>query len=269
MWERHNRRYKLLDETACDDLIHGFRSQGRQEFPAIVRKVDDDPDYDYEVICGARRHWTVTWLRANNYPEFFFLIEVRDLTDEQSFRLSDIENRDKKDISDYERALDYKGAMSLYYRTQKEMAARLQISPAWLSELLYLAEFPEEVVGAYADIRDIRTRHARELRSQMKTKQGKSILVRVAKEVASKQASRRNENRALLNGAEVMALLKAGLKPKRTKVRSQKIDPVLAKDGSVLISGTYNARSGWSLKIPPTAKTNVAELVKGLKGIVN
>ena len=40
-------------------------------------------------------HWAITWLRANNYPDFRYLIEVRDLTDEQAFRLSDIENRDR------------------------------------------------------------------------------------------------------------------------------------------------------------------------------
>ena len=60
-----------------------------------------------EVICGARRHWTITWLRANNYPRFRYLIEERELTDEEAFRLADIENRDREDISDYERAVDY------------------------------------------------------------------------------------------------------------------------------------------------------------------
>jgi hypothetical protein len=61
---------------------------------------------EYEVICGARRHWTVAWLRANNYRQFRFLVEVRELSDEEAFRLSDIENRDREDISDYERAID-------------------------------------------------------------------------------------------------------------------------------------------------------------------
>ncbi len=51
---------------------------------------------------GARRHWTVTWLRANNYPEFRFLVEPRELTDEEAFRLADLENRSAKDLSDYD-----------------------------------------------------------------------------------------------------------------------------------------------------------------------
>ncbi|MEM6492312.1 MAG: hypothetical protein AAF684_10495, partial [Pseudomonadota bacterium] len=52
MWARHNRRYDLLNEQRCADLIEGFKAQGRQEFPAIVRRVEGDPDIDFEVICG-------------------------------------------------------------------------------------------------------------------------------------------------------------------------------------------------------------------------
>ena len=99
MWEGHNRAYRLLTEENCRDLIDSMRAQGRQEFPAIVRKRAEGAPY--EVICGARRHFAVTWLRANNYPQFRYLIEVRDLTDEEAFRLADLENRDRADLSDF------------------------------------------------------------------------------------------------------------------------------------------------------------------------
>ena len=106
IWEHHNRRYELLNEMRCKDLVDSIKAQGGQEFPAVVRCISGDPSYDYEVICGARRHWAVTWLRAHHY-DHRFLIEIRDLNDEEAFRLSDIENRDREDISDYERATDY------------------------------------------------------------------------------------------------------------------------------------------------------------------
>src|SRR3546814_7614665 len=69
IWEHHNRDYSALNEDRCADLIETIVAQGKQEFPAIVRRVTGDPDHDYEVISGARRHWTVSWLRANNYPD--------------------------------------------------------------------------------------------------------------------------------------------------------------------------------------------------------
>ena len=93
MWAEHNRDYEALDESRCADLIESFKAQGRQEVPAIVRRVRNEADFDFEVICGARRHWTVSWLRAHNYADFRFLVEVRELTDEEAFRISDLETR--------------------------------------------------------------------------------------------------------------------------------------------------------------------------------
>ncbi len=72
MWAGHNRDYALLNEERCSDLIESIKAQGRQEMPAIVRRVSGEADYDFEVICGARRHWTISWLRSHNYPDFKF-----------------------------------------------------------------------------------------------------------------------------------------------------------------------------------------------------
>src|SRR3546814_14851812 len=100
MWEGHNREYALLNEERCADLIESIKAQGRQEMPAIVRRVRDDPRYDFEVICGARRHWPISWLRSHNYPDFRFLIDVRDMTDDAAFRIADIDNRARDDMKD-------------------------------------------------------------------------------------------------------------------------------------------------------------------------
>lgn len=167
MWARHNRAYELLTEDNCRDLIDGIRAQGRQEFPAIVRRTGEEKT-PYEVVCGARRHFAITWLRANNYPQMKYLIEVRDLTDEEAFRLADIENRDREDISDFERARDYLGALESYYGgSQKDMAARLEVSAAWLSRFLQLARMPREVIEAFPSIRDLKEVHARQLKPHL------------------------------------------------------------------------------------------------------
>src|SRR3546814_12241893 len=81
-------------DLRCADLIESMIAQGRQEMPAIVRRVGNDPDHDFEVISGARRHWSVSWLREHNYPDIRYLVEIRNLTDEQAFRISDLENRE-------------------------------------------------------------------------------------------------------------------------------------------------------------------------------
>ncbi|SEQ81276.1 chromosome partitioning protein, ParB family [Loktanella sp. DSM 29012] len=207
MWKGHNRAYDLLTAENCADLIEGLRAQGQQEFPAIVRKLDGT-DAEYEVICGARRHFAVSWLRANNYPQFRYLIEERDLTDEEAFRLADIENRDREDISDYERAQDYARAVETYYGgQQKVMADRLQVSPAFLSRFLQLAKLDPRIVAAFPSIREVRELHARQLRAVMvKDDAAERVLVE-ADRIAGQG----------MTAAEVMTRLKAAGKAPRKR----------------------------------------------------
>src|SRR3546814_19703855 len=102
----HNREYALLNEERCADLIESIKAQGKQEMPAIVRRVKDDPAFDFEVICGARRHWPISWLRAHNYQVFRFLVDIRSLTYEEAFRLADLANRARVTHHDLARPRD-------------------------------------------------------------------------------------------------------------------------------------------------------------------
>lgn len=207
MWTRHNRAYALLNENNCCDLIDSLKAQGRQEFPAIVRKLPAGREAEYEVICGARRHFAVSWLRSNNYPQFHYLIEVRDLSDEEAFRLADIENRDRADLSDYERACDYLQALEFYYGgKQKAMAARLEVSEAWLSRYLHLARLPQVVVDAWPQITDLRELHARSLRPMLA--QAEEKVLAEAGTIAALQAEARAGRGTFLPAPKVLARLK-------------------------------------------------------------
>ncbi|MEV8468314.1 ParB/RepB/Spo0J family partition protein [Fluviibacterium sp. DFM31] len=213
MWAHHNRAYDLLTEDSCRDLIDGIRAQGRQEFPAIVRRVSDGGAQAYEVICGARRHFAVSWLRANNYPQFKYLVDVRDLSDEEAFRLADIENRDREDISDFERARDYAAALERYYGgKQKAMAARLEVSEGWLSRYLQLAKLPPEIVAAYGAITDIKELHARQLKPLLARPSDRARVLAAAADLAAAKGQGR-----VSDGAQVLAALKAAVKPAKPK----------------------------------------------------
>jgi ParB family chromosome partitioning protein len=190
IWGFHNRRYDLLDENNCADLIEGFEESGRQELSGIVRRVTDDSGYEYEVIAGARRHWTCAHLRWK------YLAEIRDLTDEEAFILSDVENRARTDISDYERAIDYRRALtdilsekgqregrSRTSLTQAEFAKRLGKSQAWLSQFLYLANLPDEIVAAFPRVTDIGLTHGRELKPLLDKPSSREKLIKAAKEI--------------------------------------------------------------------------------------
>ena len=237
MWARHNRDYALLTEENCRDLIDGIKAQGQQEFPAIVRRLQGE-SYDFEVICGARRHFAISWLRANNYPQFRYLVEERELTNEEAFRLADIENRDREDISDYERAVDYAQAIRLYYGgAQKKMADRLEVSPPWLSRYLELARMPEEILKAFPSKREIRERHARALKPLLNNPDQAQAVYAEAKLLARQQDHARKGQGGYVDAAEVFKRLRTAGKPapKPAKVSTGTLYAGAGKDGGIMV----------------------------------
>lgn len=266
MWERHNRRYDLLNEQRCADLIEGFKSQGKQEFPAIARKIEGDPEHDYEVICGARRHWTVCWLRANNYPQFKFLIEVRHLTDEESFRLSDVENRDRADISDYERAIDYQTALDLYYKTQRQMAQRLEVHESYLSKYLDLVAMPEPILACYADVTQIRVHHWTAIKALLKDPRQREAVLRRAEEISADQKEAAHRNDPPIDGARILKALKeAAALPARQKNSRLLGEYPSAATGNTLLTVARDGRRGYVFRLASDTGASRKEIVEAFE----
>jgi ParB family chromosome partitioning protein len=239
MWARHNRAYSLLSVESCSDLLESLRAQGEQEFPAIVRRVSDDPNYDWEVICGARRHWCVSYLRAVEHRPIKFLIDERELTDEQAFRISDLENRARQDISDYERAVDYREAVQAYYGgVAQRMAERLEVSKTWLSRFLDMAKLPSEVVSAFGDVRALRENHARELKPFLGDPAMRPRVMAAAKALAEEQTGRREAGEPLTEPPRVVARLKSAAKGEgeRTAPAETRATTVRNADGATLFT---------------------------------
>jgi ParB family chromosome partitioning protein len=264
MWPSHNRRYDLLNEQRCADLIEGFKAQGKQEFPAIVRKIEGDADHDYEVVCGARRHWTVAWLQKNNYPQFRFLIEVRQLTDEEAFRLSDVENRDRLDISDYERALDYKSALELYYKTQKQMAKRLEVSEGYLSKYLDLAEMPNTISDCYADVTHIRVHHWTTIKALLKDKKQREAVMAKAAELSLQQSEASRQGSQILDGAQIVNVLKQAATNSRQSQRNARVlaEYRAASTGNRLMTVAKDGRRGYVFRLATDAGANRDEVIQ-------
>lgn len=218
-WAHHNRDQLLLSEASCQDLIDSFKAEGRQRLPAIVRRIKGDADFDYEIIAGVRRHWTVAWLNAHNYPGFEFLVTVQSLTDEEAFRLADVENRARQDLSDLERARDYRKALDLFYGgKQSEMALRLNVAAAWLSRLLELARLPEIVIACFADPRDLKVEHAKQIAPLLKNPASARLILAAAADLAPAQRAAVSDGGQPVRAADVVRhLAQATAKPSRTK----------------------------------------------------
>jgi len=235
MWSGHNREYGLLNEQRCSDLIESIKAQGRQEIPAIVRRVSGNADFDYEVICGARRHWTISWLRSHNYPDFKFLVDIREIGDEEAFRLADIENRARDDLTDLERAKDYLRALKAYYDgRQKTMAERINVSESWLTRYLDLARLPSEVMVAFPEPQALSIRNVIALKPLLKSDESRNRVFREASALAARQEK---DGLALPVLDVIRALVDVGSTPKHSPPpkRSGSSETVVNSVGKVVL----------------------------------
>ena len=271
IWKGHNRDYDLLNEQTCADLIESFTAQGRQEVPAIVRRVRGAAPIEFEVICGARRHWSVTWMRAHGHPDFKFLVEPRELSDEEAFRVADLENRSRRDLSDIERARDYARALVRYYDgNQGRMAERLEVSQSWLSRYLELARIPAEVVDAFGGPHAIRISHAAVLAPLMKhPAQGVAVL-EAARTLAGEQKATKGQGGAPLPPPAVLQRLRAASRPqRRTAARSEQAHVVRAPDGAIVARGERAARGGaLTIALPSAAGRRTEDLLAAVREIL-
>jgi ParB family transcriptional regulator, chromosome partitioning protein len=249
IWSGHNRDYPSLNEEICSDLIASLRAQGRQEVPAIVRRISGDSAHRFEVICGARRHWCVSWLRAHDYPDFKFVVEPRELSDEEAFRIADLENRSRKDLSDHERAVDYARAVARYYDgNQQRMADRLQVTKSWLSRYLDLARLPEEILACFATPHVIGISHAATIAPLLNQPISRARVIDEAGVLVSEQQARRETGASLLPPSVIVSRLSDAGRGKAKHVRREEQfkDP----SGKVFLKAKREGRSGVIFSIP-------------------
>ncbi len=210
VWSGNARVQGQLSETNCRDLIDSFVAEGGQKIPAVVRRIDADPAHDYELIAGTRRHFAVSWLRANSYPEIRLLAQVADLDDEAAFRLADIENRARKDISDIERARNYAAALGSHYGDRAvRMAERLKLSKGWLSKMLKAATIPDGVLAAFADWRELTLNPAYKLAIALDDKARSKAIQAEARSIVAENAKQISSGAPAILGSHVLARLLA------------------------------------------------------------
>jgi ParB family chromosome partitioning protein len=150
MWDLHDRLDSYINEQSCRKEIESFEKHG-QRHPVLGRKVRDDPDYDIELIYGARRLFVARHL---NTP---VRVELRELSNLNAVIAMDIENRMRKDLSPYERGLSFaRWLRANHFRSQDEIARTLQMSNSQVCRMLRLAQLPSVIVGAFAAPSDIR-----------------------------------------------------------------------------------------------------------------
>lgn len=269
IWAGNARAYEHLSEANCRELIDAIVAEGGQKVPAVVRRVSGDDQHDYEVIAGTRRHWVISWLRSHSYPDMQFLAQVAQLDDEAAFRLADIENRARKDVSDLERARNYATALRDYYQGhQTRMAERLKLSKGWLSKMIKVASIPDGVVAAFASPSDVQLAPAYALAQLLDDRRAVKKVEVEAKAIAREQAERRSAGQPPCPAPVVLKRLLDAPNAGSGKADDEPFVHA-AGDGRPLVSLQSSNRQGITVRFHAGAGGGEAEIVEGVRQLLS
>ncbi|WP_293847325.1 hypothetical protein [Sphingopyxis sp.] len=143
------------------------------------------------------------------------LAQVADLDDEAAFRLADIENRARKDVSDIERKRNYAAALEAHYGGKAvRMAERLKLSKGWLSKCSRAATIPDTVLSAFSDLSERTLNPAYALANALDDHNRAQAIVAEAGAIATSNAAASAIASPPLAGAVLKRLMDASSAPK-------------------------------------------------------
>ncbi|MCX7283853.1 MAG: ParB/RepB/Spo0J family partition protein [Novosphingobium sp.] len=268
IWPGNARDHAALSYERCASLIESIREEGTNREPVVVRRTPNG-ELPYELIVGTRRHFSVSWLRANNHSEIDLIARIETLDDEAAFRLADLENREREDVTDLERARNYRQAVDAYYNgVRTQMAERLAIPKQNLHNLLQLAELPDAVIAAFSEPGDIKVRHGMRLSPLLKDERYRGNILTAALEIAEEQESLKASGGPRIEGSRVCERL-ATAAQRQTSAGKPKSKPVVTTaSGNVLGEVLSNTKAkGITIQINPKESASVDEILEALRPI--
>jgi len=229
VWDGNPRDVPALTHENCRTLIESIATEGGNRIPVLVRRNGAEAELPYELLVGSRRRFAIDWLNRNGRPELMLQALIVELTDEEAFRLADIENRERADISELARARSYRSAVNRFYGgVQSRMAEALGLSNSQLSRLISLALMPDEIVTAFANRDDIRVRHSEILTPLLRRADERQRLLHEAVALSAEQHGRREKSEKSIAPAAVLARLRSAAIPAAAADR---------KAGAIIVSG--------------------------------
>lgn len=270
-WKGNARVYDQLTETSCRELIESIIAEGGQKVPAVVRRLSGDADHDFEVIAGTRRHWSVSWLRAHSYPDIKFVAQVAEMDDEAAFRLADLENRAREDVTVLERARNYREALEDHYGGhQTRMAERLRLSQGWLSKMLKVATIPDRIIAAFASPAEVTLKPAYSLAQALADEERVRAIETEGDKIAHEQAACREAGEVGIAAGDVLKrLLTASSSPDENTRTGGEPLVFNSRFDRPALSVLATNRQGATIRLHAGSGANSDELQKALKTAID
>ena len=141
---------KNFDEEALEELTDSIRQHGVLQ-PILVRK----KGRFYEIVAGERRYQAAKRAGLTEIP-----VVVREISDQDVFKLALIENLQREDLDPIEEAQGFRTLIKDTGMTQAELGKVLSKSRPAIANALRLLDLPEEVQQMMSE-RKLTAGHAR------------------------------------------------------------------------------------------------------------
>ena len=265
VWDGNPRDVPGLSAESCRSLIESIAQEDGNRIPVLVRINPPGADHPYELLVGSRRRFSVDWLNHNGRPEIRLNALIVDLSDEEAFRLADIENRERQDITELDRARSYQNAVDRFYGgVQSRMAEALNLSNSQLSRLLALAQMPDEVVNAFSTRDELRVRHSEVLTPLLRKPDQRERVLAAAKTIGAEQERLAASGERLIPTATVLMQLKeAGLAGGPRAAREW---PILSHGEKV--GRIRPGRDGLTVELTVSEETDLDDLLTRLRATI-
>lgn len=180
-----------FEETALDELADSIKQNGVLQ-PILVRKKGST----YQIVAGERRFQAAKRAGLKEVP-----VIIREVSDEDVFKLALIENLQRSDLNPIEEAKGFKRLIDEQGLTQEELGKVLSKSRSAIANTIRLLDLPKEVQEYMADGR-ITAGHARAILAVA----GEEGRIKLAEKVVSENLTvRQTENLApLFSGTEAV-----------------------------------------------------------------
>ena len=180
---------KMFDETELEELSDSIKQNGILQ-PLLVRK----KGAKYEIVAGERRYQAAKLAGLEEVP-----VVIKDISDEDVFKLALIENLQRSNLTPLEEARGYRQLLDEKDLTQEQLSKILSKSRSAITNTLRLMDLPMEVQELLEEGR-ITAGHARAILA-VPSEEGR---IRLAEKVVAENLSVRQTERLapLFSGTE-------------------------------------------------------------------
>lgn len=238
---------KNFDKAELEELADSIRQNGIIQ-PLVVRKVGQN----YEIIAGERRYRAAKLAKLKEVP-----VVVKDVSDEDAYRLALIENLQRSDLNPMEEAQGYQQLIEQNGLTQEELSKLVSKSRSSVANTLRLLDLPDDVQGLMRDGK-LSAGHARAL-LMVPTSEGRSKLAQ--KVVDEGLTVRKTEQIAPLFSTDRAEVPKRAPMPQAYKRAARQLR--LALDANVKVR---TVRGKNKIEIEFTDEDDLARLIDRLSG---